>query len=172
MILRMARPWRHRNGVWYLRERIPQDVLPKAPGLSVRFPAETGGSVVTVGPRTAIIKASLRTKDVRTAKDRHAVALAHLKSYWEAVRKGPQPLTNKQVTALAGHIYQAFANACEDDPVSPQLWRRVAELNEQANRGEYGPVPFMILVGTGSVETPPWKSASEAWPMPPWRITG
>jgi hypothetical protein len=115
--------------------------------MTIRFPAETGGSIVTVGATTEIIKASLRTKDARAAKDRHALALAHLKSFWDRVRKGPQPLTHKQVIALAGHVYHTFANACEDDPVSPALWRRVAEMNEEADRGTYGPVQFMILNG-------------------------
>lgn len=144
MVLRMSRPWRHpRTGTWYLRERIPRDTIEKARGRVVHFPPEAGGSKVTVGKEH--VKASLRTKEVREAKDRHAAALAHLKRFWDTVRKGPQPLTHRQVTALAGETYRAFAKGFEDDPLSPQHWRQVAEANEAANQGGFGVAPLMIL---------------------------
>ena len=39
------------------------------------------------------VKASLRTRDPREAKTRFSAALTALNDYWEAVRKGPQSLT-------------------------------------------------------------------------------
>jgi integrase len=117
-------------------------VLEKVRGQKIYFPNEAGGAACTIGTHA---KAALKTKDAREAKDRHPIALAHLHRFLDEARKGPRPLTHKQIVALSGHAYRMMANAFEDDPISPNFWRLWKEVNNMASRGEYGvAVQFMI----------------------------
>ena len=75
------------------------------------------------------MKASLRTRDPREAKERHAAAVAHVNAVWAAIRNGPKRLTRKQVIALAGEICRAFAEGGEDEPGPASQWRDVQEMN-------------------------------------------
>ncbi len=111
----MAHPWKHPDsGIYYLRERIPVDVLQRARGRSIDFPQDAGGGHVTVGPRSGHVKVSLRTRERRDAIARYNAAAAHLARVWAAMRQNkPAALTHKQATALAGELYLAWAG--EDD---------------------------------------------------------
>lgn len=94
MVLRTARPTKNpKNGRGHFRVRIPRDVLAKARGLRVAFPEEAGGSVITIGPRADHVKASLRTSDTGTIRERHGAAFAHVEKLWAALREGPRHLT-------------------------------------------------------------------------------
>jgi hypothetical protein len=101
MALPMARPLK-RGNVYYLRERIPADVLSKARGRTLTLPSDAGGGTFSIRQRTHTVKASLRTREPAICKQRHSAALAYLKRYWQALREGPRHLTHKQVVALAG----------------------------------------------------------------------
>lgn len=49
---------------------------------------------------------SLRTKAPETAKTRFRLAAQALGNYFDAIAKGPQPLTRTQRTALVGDVYR------------------------------------------------------------------
>src|SRR5262245_43546803 len=84
---------RQARRVFYVRERIPSDVIAKARGLRIKLPSEAGGGPHH-RPGLGAAKASLRTHDPAVvAKARHAAALAHLGQTWQAVREGPRPIS-------------------------------------------------------------------------------
>ncbi len=113
MALRMPRPIAHASGVYHLNIRVPSDLVVKVKGAPVTLPI--GGSSVTVRPSDKVI-VSLRTRDPRVAKERFAEAEQALLRHWEAVRRGPVPLTHVQLVALAGDCYRANVKRYEDDP--------------------------------------------------------
>lgn len=80
MALPMSRPQKLSGGVYYLVKRVPSDVLQK-------FGRE-------------VIKVSLRTKDPKEAKVRHAKKLRELEAEWAYYRSEVQKLSHKQVVAL------------------------------------------------------------------------
>jgi hypothetical protein len=53
-------------------------------------------------------------------------------------------LIHKQVLALAGEVYRAFVEACEQDPGEPEVWASVTHANVKALHGEFGRAPFLI----------------------------
>jgi hypothetical protein len=107
MVLSMARPTR-RSGSnnCYFRKRVPADVLRMARGQSVvfKFPGEQPGEpeVVSMATIAPIIQVSLRTRDPALTRLRHGLALSQFERICEAFRKGPQPLTQRQIVALSG----------------------------------------------------------------------
>jgi hypothetical protein len=90
------------------------------------------------------IQVSLRTKDAREAKQLHAAADAALRRYWDAQRNGPTRLTQKQALALAGTLYNAFAEKLEDNPGSPETWAWVQDVNDRAREGRLGRAALII----------------------------
>lgn len=88
MSLRIARPWKDpKSGVYHLRQRTPVDLLPRLRGQSVTLPVGEASASITVGP---IVQASLRTKELREAKVRHAIADGALKQIWQRERTGTE----------------------------------------------------------------------------------
>jgi signal transduction protein with GAF and PtsI domain len=77
---------------------------------------------IPVGDETVLVKAgeavkaSLRTRDPREAKARFSAALTALNNQWDAIRRGPQRLSQKEAVALAGEIYHAFIHDFEENP--------------------------------------------------------
>lgn len=126
MTLMTARPWKHpKTGTYYLRQRTPLDLLHSVKGQSVALPV--GDAFITVKVGDAI-QASLLTKDIAEARSRHSVADGALKRFWEAQRKGPARLNQRQITALGG-LAEAGTRARSREPV-------------KATRGGMGWVPF------------------------------
>jgi integrase len=150
MALIMARPWQDRkSGVWHLRQRTPQDLF-HLKGQNVALPV--GDMLVTV-KIGAMVQASLRTKDLRQAKQLHATADAALRRFWDAQRNGPTRLTQKQATALAGTLYQTFGIGLEDNPGSPEKWAWVQDVNDRAREGRLGRAALMISRKTAKAQS-------------------
>ncbi|WP_461327144.1 DUF6538 domain-containing protein [Bradyrhizobium barranii] len=130
----MACPTKRRGSDnWYYRKRIPKDVqaiLAKLP--KDQRPANWFKDHVSI---------SLKTANRAAAKAKCPEIAAEVERTMATLRAGPQPITNKQISALSGELYKAFAEGLEDSPVlTTEQWLHVAELNEQARRGEYGAV--------------------------------
>lgn len=51
---------------------------------------------------------------------------------FDGYRNGPRPLLQKERVALAGKVYEEWANGFEDEPGEPEIWRLVMEVNERA----------------------------------------
>src|SRR5262245_1467428 len=106
MVLRMTRPTRRSDSsLLQFRKRVPADIQKAAYGQCavVSFPAGSAGEPAAA-IRTTLrgqVKFSLQTRDPATAKERNGLATAQLERFYDAVRKGPQRLTRRQVVALA-----------------------------------------------------------------------
>lgn len=81
------------------------------------------------------INVSLRTRDPAVAKARTGIVISHLESLWASVRKGPQPLTHKQIVALSGKVYRLLSEGFEDEPGGRERWIAVKAFNRAAREG-------------------------------------
>nr|WP_287327805.1 site-specific integrase [Mesorhizobium sp.] len=88
-----------------------------------------GGAIKTV-KAGATVKVSLDTKDPAEAKKRHREADAALHECWQRYREGPQPLTNKQIQALAGILYARLVDMMDIEPGEESIWKAVLRLNK------------------------------------------
>lgn len=140
----MASAWKHPDsGIYYVRQRIPRDVLAVARGQQLKFPKDAGEGSIRLGPQETHAKASLRTRDPREAKSRQAAALAHLGKFWQSLRDGPRQLSHKQIIALAGDFRVRAIAKWEDEPGPASIWARLLELStnwdEATKRREVAP---------------------------------
>jgi hypothetical protein len=135
------------------RKRVPADILKTAKGQEIVFklpPDVSGNSDLVVSAKLGSeVTFSLRTRDPALVKLRHAVASAHLEAYFQALRKGPQSLSKKTRTTIAGLLYKAFADHLEDDPGDAELWSRVQEANQYALTGQ--PLTIDTFPGEGRI---------------------
>jgi integrase len=122
---------------FYLRVRVPRDLLNIAPGRIVHLPVDGVWRPVKVG---SAAKLSLETSDVATAKTRFGEAYAALVQAWEAMRSIPAALTHKQMLALAGEIRGAIVYAFDDEPGSFRMWAKVLVKNQRATIGRSNPL--------------------------------
>jgi integrase len=142
MVLKMASPWQDpKSGIFYLRVRVPADLLPKVKGDLISLPVGGRATQTRVGD---VVKLSLRTREPREAKTLFAAAHVALNDYWTAIRKGPSSLSQKQAVALAGELYRAFVKDFEENPGSYEKWANVLLMNEEARSGDYGRGALMI----------------------------
>lgn len=121
---------------FYLRLRPPADVAAKVSGKTINVPVDGKPRMVTV---KEFVKVSLGTADPREAKRLFTEAHAALEVYWETVRRGPQMLSQKQLVAVAGEIRNAFVNAFDENPGSPERWLHVLDTNASARVGRLNP---------------------------------
>jgi integrase len=113
MVLAMSRPWKHpETGSYYFRKAVPYDLRN------------------IVGKREE--KRSLRTKDPTVAKQRHAEVAAEVEREWKAHRSKPEPLSQREITGLAGILYDEWTSSLRDEPGPPDAWFHVLRLHQQA----------------------------------------
>ena len=134
---------------WYYRRTIPADVRASLQ----KLPKER----VPRGWYKTHISISLATADRAAAKAKCAEVSADVERQLKALREGPKPLTAKQIAALSGISYRAFAEGLENNPgLTAKGWLRVAEANEAAKRGR----PLLIARTIRSDVSTLWSSAS------------
>jgi len=128
MVLRMPCPTKRKGSAnWYYRRTIPADVQ----GLLAKLPKHRRPR----GWYKTHIAISLGTADARAAKKKCPAVAAEVEQQLTALRNGPKALAPKQIAALSGKLYKAFAQNLEDDPVlSSEQWLRVASTNVAAQR--------------------------------------
>lgn len=112
MALAMSRPFTTKQGSYYLNVKVPKALRTLAKGRRVSLPVAGEHHSVMIGEKVVL---SLRTKDAETAKTRFRLAAQALDHYFDALSKGPQPLTRTQRTALAGEIYREAAQDLDAD---------------------------------------------------------
>ena len=113
MVLAMSRPFKHpQTGVYYFRKAVPQDLRPILQKVEE--------------------KRSLGTKDSALARKLHAEVAAEVERLWRVHRAKPSPLTQREITALAGLAYHEWADQLSEEPGSPQAWAHVLRLHRQA----------------------------------------
>jgi len=116
MVLRMVSLVK-RNGSdnWHYRRTIPADVQ--------RILAKLPNHPRPKGWYKTHILISTRTADRTAAKAKAADIAADVERQLKALREGPKALTAKQVSALSGIAYRAFAEGLEDNLVIAKLDR-------------------------------------------------
>jgi integrase len=128
-VIRASRPTRRAASSYIqFRQRIPQDVLPGAAGLTLSLPI--GNKVVTkrLSAKAVEVAVSLLTADQAEARRRHAVIADYLENVWAALRRTrPISLTSRQATALSGELYRAWAEGEASEQTiavqhTPQGW--------------------------------------------------
>lgn len=122
---------------FYLRVRVPKDLLKIAPGRTIHLPVDGVWRPVKVG---SAVKLSLETSDATAAKRRFGEAYAALGQAWEAMRSTPAALTHKQMLALAGEIRGAFVSSFDDEPGTVRMWAHVLMNNQRATVGRSNPL--------------------------------
>lgn len=122
---------------FYLRVRVPRDLMKIAPGRTIHLPVDGAWRPVKVG---SAVKLSLDTSDATAAKRRFGEAYAALGQAWEAMRSVPAALTHKQMLALAGEIRAAFVSAFDDEPGAVRMWANVLVKNQRATAGRSNPL--------------------------------
>jgi hypothetical protein len=95
----------------YFVQRIPTDLKTRAAGLKLSLPIGNETVPFAISPKANFVKVSLRTSDPSEGKVRHATTAGYLETVWQALREdAPIPLTNREATALAGRLYNAWAS--------------------------------------------------------------
>lgn len=129
MGLRMASVWKHpTTGTYYLRERVPADLVVRLRGRKVSLPVDGQHRPVTLGE---FVKLSLNTKEPKTAKALHRDTAAAVEELWQRIRQedatGPVRLTAQQVEGLAGQYYREIVDTYGADPGDPEQWELDAD---------------------------------------------
>ncbi|MCJ2033971.1 DUF6538 domain-containing protein [Methylobacterium sp. J-068] len=65
-----------------LKQRIPADVQPLAVGRTLPVPLDPETTHITITPRMAMLRFSLKTRDPSEAKVRHGVAAATVERFY------------------------------------------------------------------------------------------
>ena len=129
MVLRMACPTKRTaptTGTIAAKSLQMSDDLAEAP----EGATSSGWYKNTSASRSALLTATPpRLSAVRST--------ASVERQLKALREGPKALTAKQIAALSGIVYRAFAEGLENNPgLTVEGWLRVAEANEVAKRGK------------------------------------
>lgn len=109
----MSRPWKHpKTGIYHFRKAVPNDLKPLIKKREEKVP--------------------LGTKDPTEAKIKHAQVAAEVEMRWKALRAKPEPLSLKQIVALAGEAYREITDYVSDEPGPTATWDHVLRLHRQA----------------------------------------
>lgn len=129
MLLRMPSPMKRKGSDnWYFRRTIPADVK--------RILAKLPRGKRPPNWYKTHIAVSLGTADRAIAKAKCPEVAAEVERHIQALRDGPKALTVKQIAALSGEVYRAFAEGLEDNPVlTPDQWRSIAAGARDARKG-------------------------------------
>ena len=139
MVLRMTRPSK-RSGTANVQfqKRIPKDVKAQLDKLPAAYrPSGWGKDFITISTGTA---------DKRKAAAEFARIGHDVEERFERLRSGIHSLSQKQMVALAGTVYRAWADTLEENPGDPATWERVLLENVKARSGKFGKGP--LLIGT------------------------
>lgn len=141
MVLQMPRPTQRKLGSpFYFRTRVPADLVKRLGKREVSY--------------------SLGTTDETEAKRRFAAELAKHHAHWEAIRKGPQPISMQTIMALCGEFYSDWVRGLSQEPGEPGVWQQVERINASISdkQGEerqailtqwYGPSADELLLRHG-----------------------
>lgn len=113
MVLQMSRPSKITSSdTYYFRKRVPADL------------------VGIVGRRE--IRVSLGTKDPTLAKELFRQKEQEIENEWKSLRATPEPLTHKQIVALAGKAYHDLTELLHDEAGEPEIWEHFIRLGDDA----------------------------------------
>jgi len=70
------------------------------------------------------VKLSLKTRDAATGMLRRKAVEADLARVYDAARRGPAALSQRQILALSGEVYRQLVSRNEENPGTPEEWER------------------------------------------------
>jgi integrase len=109
--------------MFYVYERVPAAIIEAAKGRTVTVSFDLIQIQVKLGLSARF---SLRTTDMKAAKERFRQATACLQEHYGLIRQelatGPVRLTHKQIEALAGEFHREETDQHQDDPGDPDGW--------------------------------------------------
>ena len=108
---------------WYLRIRVPRDLLEQANGTAITLPVN--GEMRTVTVKEAV-KLALDTSDRNAAKARFTEAHGALLAHWERLRNiaagSSAELSHRQIHGLIGRWYDWFIHEHEKSDEPAETW--------------------------------------------------
>ena len=108
---------------WYLRIRVPRDLLEQANGTAITLPVN--GEMRTVTVKEAV-KLALDTSDRNAAKARFTEAHGALLAHWERLRNiaagSSAELSHRQIHGLIGRWYDWFIQEHEKSDEPAETW--------------------------------------------------
>lgn len=127
------------------RRKIPADLKGRVEGkrVLIEYPESAGHEAVLLAVKVGAegIKASLRTTEKGVARLRAAAANAAVEKLFDGLRKGPSPLSHRQVVALSGEVYVALVTRWQDDPGSEESWASWKGWSRAVMQGRVGAAP-------------------------------
>jgi len=100
------------------------------------LPSTGSGKPVTVTTVAGVeVKFSLQTADADLIRLRWSAANTQLEQQFQAVRSGPSPISQKNIVALSGEIYDLYVNKFEENPGTPDDWAAVKAFTRAALEG-------------------------------------
>lgn len=128
MGIRMAQPWQNpATGIYYFRQRVPQDVAHFAKGRKAGVMLAGERHEVTLGEA---LKFSLGTREPKEAKARYPEAAAQAQRIWDSLRAGmagEPSVSAQQRAALAGEYYRDLCQEHEANPGNAEDWYRARD---------------------------------------------
>lgn len=151
MILTMKRhAARADSGFLQFKLRVPSDVAERVRGrvVTVELPGSSSEPACPVSFRLGeFAKVSLRTRDATTADTRRLIIIAALSKLYGAIRNGPTPLNQRQVTALSGEVYRHLIAEHGDNAGTPAEWETWKALLRAAAEGRIPGAPSIPVHG-------------------------
>ncbi|MER2193335.1 tyrosine-type recombinase/integrase [Methylobacterium brachiatum] len=86
-------------------------------------------------------KGSLQTRDARTADVRRLAVLAALGAFCDGLRRGPAPISQRQIEALAGDVYRLLIAEHGENPGTVREWESFKSLCRAALEGRIPGAP-------------------------------
>jgi hypothetical protein len=130
--------------------RVPRDVVDRLKGKIITITLPASGAdperpvPVTFGQQ---IKFSLATRDAETGAVRRAFVKAELARIYDAARRGPAPLSQWNVTALAGEAYDWMMKTYGHNPGTPEEWEAWKAITRAAAEGRIPGAPPIRIGG-------------------------
>src|SRR3954452_14596501 len=92
----------HRTGIFWLRKRVPKELVPVLGQVEVTR--------------------SLETRDPAEAKRRFVQALSELEAQWANLRAGPRTLTEQDAHDMAAAVYDHWLEMHRREPSRQTFW--------------------------------------------------
>ncbi|MGL4324554.1 MAG: hypothetical protein ACRCTD_11005, partial [Beijerinckiaceae bacterium] len=119
MAFRMARPIiSPKSKVGIYKVRTDKSVLPHAKGKVIGIPVGETIRNVKIGD---FIQVSLGTRDPREIKERHAVADAAVRRFFDELRQAPEPLSPLEIASIQAELRNALLHGGQLVSLKPTL---------------------------------------------------
>ncbi|WP_187273394.1 DUF6538 domain-containing protein [Methylobacterium sp. WL19] len=144
------------SSVAQFQTRVPLDLVSRMKGRKLTLTLPASGrepeemALVTAGSH---IKFSLQTRDGETAEVRRKAVRAELARIFDGARRGPAPISQKQIAALAGAVYRELVAQNDENPGSVEEWESFKALTRASLEGRIPNAPPISFRNRSDDET-------------------